>query len=298
MSYTIQCAAAPNRNQFRDLKERGFDAIEIHLMDLPRSSAQAMLRTYNLNTYSVHTPIMSKTETDLNAMLLPGMSERLTSTMKFAQELASYYKHQMYVIVHNTWHTYDYQCAPEVFSMIVRTLQDTFRECPDVRLCIENVPPFDANGRFANGSFLKDIRLLCDRINDALGAEFVGICFDACHFLSSVVFTRDAFLETNHGKVGWAVDAENLDLYANLEAAGELLWNIHVSTNVGLSDTSEKHAVPLSAKDVTLWKNILGVLNENKRKPLLTIEVTEANYGECVNAQVTKFYLEKAINGG
>lgn len=84
MSYTIQCAAAPNRNQFRDLKERGFDAIEIHLMDLPRSSAQAMLRTYNLNTYSVHTPIMGKTETDLNAILLPGMSERLTSTMKFA----------------------------------------------------------------------------------------------------------------------------------------------------------------------------------------------------------------------
>lgn len=298
MSYTIQCAAAPNRDQLRDLSQRGFDAIEIHLMDMPKSSAQAMLRTYNLNTYSVHTPIIGKQETDLNAILLPGVSEHLTSTMKFAQELASYYKHQIYVVVHNTWHTYDYQCAPEVFDMVVRTLQNTFRECPDVRLCIENVPPFSENGRFVNGLFLKDIRLLCNRINDALGAEFVGICFDACHFLSSIVFIKDAFLETNHCKLGWAVDAENLDLYANLEAARELLWNVHVSANVGLSDTAEKHAVPLGAKDVTLWKNIFRVLNENKRKPLLTIEVNEANYTECVNAQVTKFYLEKAINGG
>ena len=38
------------------------------------------------------------------------------------------------MIAHNTWHTYDYQCAPEVFSMIVRTLQDTFRECHSNRL--------------------------------------------------------------------------------------------------------------------------------------------------------------------
>ena len=55
-----------------------------------------------------------------------------------------------------------------------------------------------------------------------VGAEFVGICSGACHFLSSVVFTKDAFLETNHGKLGWAVDAENLDLYANLE--GSYRW--------------------------------------------------------------------------
>lgn len=298
MSYIIQCASAPNRNQFRDLSQRGFDSIEIHLMDMPKPSAQAMLRTYDLSTYSVHTPIIGNHETDLNAIFIPGISERITSTIKFAQELTVHHKHQMLVVVHNQWHTYDYDCAPDVFSMIVRTLQDCFRECPDVRLCIENVPPMGDRERFVNGVFLKDIRRLCDRINDALGAEFVGICFDVCHFLSSVVFTKDAYLETNYDKLGCAIDVDNLDLYANLESAGELLWNIHVSTNVGLSDTQDKHAAPLSAGDVSMWKNIFGVLNEHKRKPILTIEVNETNFNECVNAQVTKFYLEKAINGG
>lgn len=296
----IQCSAAPNAKQFADLKSRGFEAVELHLMEHDCDAAYDLLLEHELECYSVHAPLGRSTDfINLNELRDPIVFSRLGRACRLAQWIGNHYGHDMYVVLHNRWNMYEYKCAPEVFDTVANGLKQLRCENNRVTFLIENVTPVYRNGALANGCFIDEIA----EVIHALYAEcygVVGICLDMCHFYSTAQYYCDMLKSSKCRAYEELRDKAKFDMLSVMHEYGALIRELHISDTEGVGDTRETHAIPLGVQALEDLSDILGIRYDRfKDLPLMTLEIREDDYTQCANAgamlPIVKVLAEEAL---
>lgn len=283
----IQSATTSTAASLLDLKRRGFSSVELHLLSDPEESDFETWLDSGLECYTVHTPLYPKDTTrHNNDLCLEDIIENrafaiLRETAKLASRVATLMKHKVFVIMHNTETVTYFKRNLELYVSVLALLSDLY---PDVFYCVENVTPISSKGEFRNGLYLDDIHDICVALNEKLGENRVGICFDICHFLSTVQFVNDAMVKSVNKDLLAVLHDKKLDLKYNISSCDDLLWNIHVAVTSGIGDYKDTHAICLSARDKHMLGDLRDYIELSRSSPIWTMEVNEIDYDCRVNA--------------
>ncbi|MCM1218467.1 MAG: sugar phosphate isomerase/epimerase [Lachnospiraceae bacterium] len=223
------------------------------------------------------------------------MCNSLWQVAKFANDLANTRKHLVYVVLHNTMHSSYYTHSSADSDAIINLFDGLMKAFPSVYYCIENVTPLSHQGILRNGLWISDIANICDWMNSRLCDKRVGVCFDLCHYETSCTFMSDATDQTCNEAWSDRIAPKLFDVCSEISAVGDLLWNVHVSSVVGLGDTKESHAYPLSKRDIPMLENLVASRVSPAGLSLYTMEVREDDYSKRLNAIESRKILEEVI---
>lgn len=292
-----QCSARPHADRLQYIKQNITSCVEVHPYLGDEPECIELLQRIGLDCWSIHTPLTEEHAMNLNEVMQEGFVEELEKTVLSAAKVADVYQHEVLVVIHNHWSFYDYGCARPVLDKLIEMFRAFRKKYPMVKYVVENVTPVRKDGTYCNGCSVQDIVKTVDLLNEELGEVCIGICIDLCHFLSSATFMRDGHLQTQYDTISSAIDEDTIDLYKSIATASSLLWELHVASAQGLSDTHEVHCVPVRYQDMPMIKKVDEVLKENKQSPIWTLEVSEDDYTMPRNAESSLYYVKKAIYG-
>lgn len=279
------------RNSVRD----GFNTIELQLygefLQTPNDEIlDAVNSVEGLNIYSVHSPILSSRELEIEDFCDSNTRFALLKTMYLADAISKLKGMPVPVVVHAASAMETLYVKKDMLYTIVRELEIALNLFPNVQMCIENtIPVIAKNDRYQTmNSFLFDTAELCRFLRGQLKTERIYTVLDICHALTSVRFMNETQELTNK---------EAVTLKRFFEENSEVAKILHLNNVIELGLKPGQHSTPFLPTiegDVELLGKISGYIKEYTPNAMCVLEINEEDY--IVNSNANKLLTLKTFD--
>lgn len=275
-------------HQIEFKKVLGFKNLEIQLIN-EKTSINDFKETIcfdNIDILSVHTPICNGLDVDINTIIDKRYYDMLYGTCELAHQYSNYYKHPVFVVIHNSWSKKDWINNEKSRIEIIEIFKKLVKEFPNLKFAIENTTPYE-NLYLNKGYEMEDICEIVNFLNKEIPGKKFGIVLDVCHLLMTHKMKTKLFnFETSINKF----------LKDNIELVKEDLFIIHLN-NCHVDGTGKDHGIAFYESNETDMKILDTIISTHKStNALICLEIREDDYTNCINLETTYKSLEKILN--
>ena len=284
--------SAPKTNNFLAKINHGTNLIEVQLTEW--FTTDEMLKESmreDMDIINVHTPLLENKDdqltdgVNLDEFVSPFTRMVLLDSCNYAEQLALYYKHDIKMIVHNSWSRQDWEKS-QLVGQLAEFFAGVIEKYPHLTFAIENITPLTKFG-FRSGCFPEDAAFLAKQLNKKLKTKKFSTVIDICHLLM-----------TNYTIETVAPDSEHvrpLCLFEMFEQSDNMCSVIHLNNKID-NGMGKNHGTPFtdSKADIVLLQEILENYQTYAHDADIVVEVKEDDYLNCVNCRQTIKTLEVA----
>lgn len=296
----IYCKSAINNQELLARNLLLKDGIEIQLLGdfLLKDKKYIQLTYKNIanieNIKLVHSPLFEGRERDainIEELFIPEVYKVFDNTCYLAEKIGEYNKRDIIVIIHTGIAADDLRLRIESYNIIKKIISKALLNYPYIKIAIENVMPIYGldNFSFRNGA-LPDYIEIINKLRKDINTNRIGAVFDTCHAISTIRFFNKIFKNEDSFH-------KDLNLDSYLKLFSDNLFLIHLSDVKGLGYTHDSHGITFDSNSKNLLQKIMDKYYFYNLQCPITIEVSESDYGNCVNYTQTRNMLEVYWNG-
>lgn len=240
--------------------------------------------------YNVHTPLVSKTEFNLEYFSQPEFNRIFLKCCELSQKYAEYYKHNINVIVHNAFTLPMYKSIPILLNEIIKLFEEVINNYPNIIISIENVLPFSFGDKFCGrAGFITENVEVASYLNEVCSKPIFRTTLDTCHLLTTLKYFEMFKDEPKY-------NMKSIDLEYFFNANKNTINNIHLCNvqnfGMGYHEHGTEFDITKNLNDFKFLEKFISLYNKYNYNALITIEVYEDNYFDCVNFRTTRESLK------
>lgn len=285
----ITAKSGVSLDQLKERKNKGAKYIELHLFEKDVNSDESIrkilknIKKSGLSIKAIHIPIDRKYS--IEGLITEEGFKIIQNTCSLAEQISQIMQEPIHVVLHQelnleqlkTWGMYD---------LILEKLKFILDEYKNIIINLENLPIFDVKKysfeMYSNYSF-QNIEL-CKELRSDLKTERFGTVLDTCHAISTIKLIQ--------GLVEFGLH-ENITLEDYFKENKEYVNIIHLSNARGFG-YDNNHGIGFDTEEeIELLKELLEYIKEIDFQGILTLEVQEENYLNCVVFEKLKKQIEK-----
>lgn len=286
----IASKSSTDISQLRERQKLGVRFVELQLFerDVINTSKftqiiDNILQT-NLEVVAVHTPI--KDEYTIESLATDKGFNMIRNTCALSDEISKITGKTIHVIVHFETRL-DRMKNWGIFETIAVKIKELLEEYENIIINIENLTIlFDEDGILVpRAGYLLDNVDICKELKKRLKTKRIGTVLDTCHAISSIRYI-EAFKIKDIKKINIKKYFRGNKGYLNI---------VHLANAVGYGN-GEGHAAGFYTEhDIELLEEMLGYLKEIDYKGIVSIEVMEKDYLNCVVFEDTFQKINKIL---
>lgn len=291
----ILCKSALSKDQLTSRRLLDIDGIELQLLgdfvDDPLSTKDyiSILGEDVGNIKVIHVPLRSGEEIVCIQYLAEYKYQEIFERVcSLAEEVSVINKSNVLVVIHNDLNLEDYVNEDTKYLKILNYLKTLLKKYPNIRIGIENVIPYKPPlSSFSNGclpiytEFIRDLRL-------KLNTDRIGSVLDTCHAMTTIKVMN--FLN-EHISRDISIDIE--DFYKSNE---DICFLVHLCNVEDLGFNKMEHGTGFTEDDIRLLSTLMNFHRRYIKDAIITLEVAENDYTNCLVYSKSKKILDWVIN--
>ncbi len=286
--------------QLMDRVNKGFKEIELQLTNdflIPNKDLNDYFKSVLNNSWdiiSIHMPLISGQQ-DINLEFLTCEKYKpiFIEVCTLAQKCAEFYKHDVTIVLHNSFSLKMYELIPCLFNEVKKILEYCIAKFPNVTYSMENIFPINVKYDYIflqNCSFLENVEL-AQYFNDFFNVKRFYTTLDICHALCTLKIMELYKSEPRYQKFLYTLESF-------FDGNKHLINNIHLNNirNMGIEkgDHSAKFDKD-NPNDTQLLCDILKLYKKYNLTCNITIEIDEANYDDAILAKECKDLINEQL---
>lgn len=285
----------PHHPEILHKMELGAETIEIQLLkdfincDVNLDHVYECIITAACDVSIVHMPLDTFYELNLEFLTYPLYQKTFLNCCKLSQRLARAYNHPVILVVH-VGITFKYmQLMPGIFDSLQALMNQVVEDYPDIEIAFENIIPVSYKkgvGFHGCNGFLYDNVDFANYFNKTCKRKAFGTVLDTCHVLTVQEMLSDGFSKY--------LEIENITMEEYFRRNKDVIKLIHLADleNIGL----EPYEHGCAFQDENKLREILSYYYKYEYDCLVTLEINEIDYLNCVNFCNNKKMIEKIVD--
>lgn len=274
----ITAKSGVSLEQLIERKNKGAKYIELHLFEEDIKSINSIegilnnIKEAGVYVKAVHIPIDRRF--GIEGLITTEAYSIIENTCNLANAIGELNSEIVCVVMHqeldmsqlNDW---------GIYNKIFKSLRKILYKYQHISINLENLSMFNVKddnfGLRSNYTF--QTKELCMKLREDLNTDRIGLVLDTCHALSSIRHIKSFYELGLHNET---------TLKDYFEENKEFLNVIHLANAIDFG-YGDGHGVGFDTEeDVEILKEILGLVKEIDFKGLLTLEVAENDYLNCI----------------
>lgn len=274
-----------------DKINRGFNNIEIQLVkERIDNNDYFDSISRGANIVSVHTPLLDKIDVEVNHIFNETYYNMFYDTCIIAQKYAEYYKHDIIVILHNGLSRSNWIDNYILIEKLAKMFKEIINIFPNLKFAIENTTPY-SNSIASEGTEVEDAAYVAKQMNKILNTNKFGVVIDICHLMMTRRYKKAC--------LGDYPELLNLKSFEDsFKESNGLLFVMHLNNCANMGCKND-HGIPFdesNEEDMKVLQDVITQYLKYGNNAIISLEVREDDYFNCVNVVKTYKALEKTLN--
>lgn len=288
----IAAKSGVSLGQLLERKNKGATLLELHLNQGDVATSESIEKVFDnvkkagIKVGVVHIPIDRKFTVE--GILIGKVNYTIIkNTCKLANLIAEFNEEIVHVVMHqelSLTHLVDWGMYHHI-SVLIGILLNKYR---NITINLENlsfINPEDDGLQVRSNHGSHNVEL-CRKLRSDLNTDRIGVVLDTCHALSTI-----RHLE-RYRELGIHEGINLRDYFTNSKG---FLNVIHLSNARGFGHGDDHGAGFDTDEDVELLKEIINYVKDNDFRGILTLEVQEKDYLNCIVFEKLKSQLEMIL---